>query len=273
MRASTFFDGVQQTRIPMDPHVLDVPVFYYDGSAMTGVFPARLAALRRWMPDARFSPARLAPGIGAVTITCFEYRDTGIDPYNELAIAVPLNEPFFRPNLPGRAMLDAARRGQFDVWVHHLPVTTEIACRGGVEFYNYPKFVSSIDYREDARTRTCRLAEGASPILTMTMDKLGGGSERNIQLFSHLYQDRQPQRSEFKIHAPRMAQTVRPGAARLTLGGEHPIARELAEALISRRSIAASWAPTIEGILYGPEALSPTLQQKLLPAAAQTPAA
>ncbi len=273
MRASTFFDGVQQARIPMDPHVLDVPVFYYDGSAMTGVFPARLAALRRWMPDARFSPARLAPGIGAVTITCFEYRDTGIDPYNELAIAVPLNEPFFRPNLPGRAMLDAARRGQFDVWVHHLPVTTEIACRGGVEFYNYPKFVSSIDYREDARTRTCRLAEGASPILTMTMDKLGGGSERNIQLFSHLYQDRQPQRSEFKIHAPRMAQTIRPGAARLTLGGEHPIARELAEALISRRSIAASWAPTIEGILYGPEALCPTLQQKLLPAAAQTPAA
>jgi len=276
VRASTFFEGVHQAQIPMDEHVLSVPVFYYDGSAMTGVFPARLSALRRWMPDRRFVPARLAPGIGAVTITCFEYAETDIDPYNELAIAVPLNEPHFRPNLPGRAMLDAARRGQYDVWVHHLPVTTELACRGGVEFYNYPKFVGSIDYTDNDRTRSCRLAEGASEILTMTIDRKAAAptkSDRLVQLFCHLYQDRQPQTAEFKIHAPGMAQTIRPGAARLELGAEHPIARELADALISRRSIAAAWAPKIEGILYGPEAMSSTLIDRLVLGAGRPAAA
>jgi len=264
MRSSAFFDGVHQVQVPLGERSLSVPVFYYDGSAMTGVFPARLSVLRRWMPDRRFRPARLAPGVGAVTITCFEYRDTDIDPYNELAIAVPLNEPFFRSNVPGRAMLDAVRRGQHDVWVHHLPVTTDLACRGGVEFYNYPKFVASIDYSESGNGRSCRLAEGASEILTLTSERLSGGDDTNVQLFCHLYQDRQPQRAEFKIHAPQMAQSIRPGAAQLELGDEHPIARELAAALLSRRSIAASWAPKIEGILYGPEQISPTLTDRLV---------
>lgn len=264
MRSSRFFDGVHQMQVPLGDRQLKVPVFYYDGSAMTGVFPARLSALRRWMPDRRFSPARLAPGVGAVTVTCFEYRDTDIDPYNELAIAVPLNMPSHRANVPGRALLGAARSGQYDIFVHHLPVTTELACRGGIEFYNYPKFVASIDYREDARTRSCRLAEGAGEILTMTLDRPRGGSSAEIQLFCHLYQDRQPQGAEFKIHASQLAQTLTPGAARLELGREHPIARELAAALISNRSIAAAWAPRIEGILYGPEVMSPTLIDRLV---------
>lgn len=251
-------------QVPLGDRLLSVPVFYYDGSAMTGVFPARLSVLRRWLPDRRFVPARLAPGVGAVTITCFEYRDTDIDPYNELAVAVPLSLPHHRANVPGRAMLGAARSGDFDVWVQHLPVTTELACRGGVEFYNYPKFVAAIDYSDDARIRTCRLAEGAAEILTMTLDRPGGGGAADVKLFCHLYQDRQPQGAEFKIHAPRMARTIAPGAARLELGAEHPIARELADALISRRSIAAAWAPRIEGILYGPQVMSPTLIDRLV---------
>ena len=41
-----------------------IPTFYYDGSGIGAVFPARLAALRRLMPDRRFTPARLAPGLG-----------------------------------------------------------------------------------------------------------------------------------------------------------------------------------------------------------------
>ncbi len=264
MRSSRFFEGVHQMRVPLGDGQIKVPVFYYDGSAMTGVFPARLSALRRWMPDRRFVPARLAPGIGAVTITCFEYRDTDIDPYNELAIAVPLSLPHTRANAPGRAMLGAVRRGQYDIFVHHLPVTTELACRGGIEFYNYPKFVAAIEYDEGARVRRCRLAEGAAEILTMTLDRSGGGAAAEIQLFCHLYQDRQPQRAEFKIHAPQMERTIVPGAARLALGREHPIARELAAALLSTRSIAATWAPRIEGILYGPEVMSPTLIDRLV---------
>ncbi len=264
MRGSPFFEGVRQEETTLNDRVVKFPVFYYDGEAMTGAFPARLSKLRKLMPDPRFVPARLAPGVGVVTVTCFEYRDTDIDPYNELAIGVPLSAPYYRSNLPGRAMLDGARRGQFDAWVQHLPVTTQLACDGGVVFYNYPKFVASIDFTQDERKRTCVLAEGAERILTMTCDRIKTKGAEDVQLFSHLWQDRQPQSSEFKIHAPQSGRSLRPGAATIDIADQHPVARELRSLLISNRSIAASYMPRIEGILYGPEHHTVTLMRHVL---------
>ncbi len=264
MHASGFFEGIRQTKLAIGEHVFMVPALYRDGEQITGIFAAKLGKLRRLMPDPRFSPARLAPGVGAVTVTCFEYRDSDIGPYNELAIGIPLNEPYFRSNLPGRAMLSALRRGQFDTWVHHLPVTTEIARLGGVEYYNYPKFDAAIDFEQTDRRRSCRLAEGAEHILTLDCRRISGKGSEDLQIFSHLWQNREPQGSEFKIRAQQMGRSIAPGAARLTLGTRHPIATELADLLLSRRSIAAAYAPKIEGILYGPHHLTPEVLDKVI---------
>jgi hypothetical protein len=208
------------------------------------------------MPDPRFSPARLAPGLGAVAITCFEYRDTDIGPYNELAISVVLNEPWFLPNLPGLALASSLRRRQLHAWVQHLPVTTEIARAGGVDFYNYPKFVAGIDFEETATQRVCRLSEGAEHILTLSGERIATPRSEQSQLFSHLWMDRQPQSSEFKINAIELGESVRPGVATLALGDRHPIARELAGLIAWSRPIQYQYMARFEGILYGPEHLS-----------------
>jgi hypothetical protein len=256
MRRSPFFDGVTQTDVTIAGQPAKVPIFYYDGTATGAVFAARLGALRRLMPDPRFCPARLAPGLGAVVITCFEYRDTGIGPYNELAISVVLNEPWFRPNLPSLALISGMRRRQLHAWVHHLPVTTEIARAGGVDFYNYPKFIAGIDFQESATRRACRLSEGAEHILTLSGERIATPRSEQFQLFSHLWMDRQPQNSEFKINAIEMGVSLRPGAASLELGDRHPIARELADLIAWRRPIHYQYMARFEGILYGPEHLS-----------------
>lgn len=125
MRGSPFFDDVSQTDATVGGEAVKLPVFYYEGSAISAIFPARLKALRDLMPDPRFSPARLAPSLGAVAVTCFEYRDTDIGPYNELAISVPLNEPSFAPNLPGRALITSLRRRQFHTWMDQQPQGSE----------------------------------------------------------------------------------------------------------------------------------------------------
>jgi hypothetical protein len=255
-RQSAFFEGVPQVDATLAGEGAKLPIFYYDGTAQTAVFPARLGAVRKLLPDPRFVPARLAPGLGAVAVTCFEYRDTDIGPYNELAISVVLNNPPFALNLPGRALLTGLRNRQLHAWVHHLPVTTEIARAGGVDLYNYPKFVGSIDFDEDPSQRTCRLAEGDEHILTLTGDLIETPRSGQIQLFSHLWMDRQPQSSEFKINALASGRSLRPGLARLELGERHPIARELAGVLVSRSAIYYELMARFEGILYGPEHLS-----------------
>lgn len=271
-RQSGFFEGVEQ----IDAQFGDsgefagrVPIFYYDGTAQTAVFPAKLGALRKLLPDPRFVPARLAPGLGAVALTCFEYRDTDIGPYNELAISVVLNDPPFALNLPGRAMLTGLRSGQLHAWVHHLPVTTEIARLGGVELYNYPKFIASIDFAENGSRRSCRLGEGKEHIFTVDGPLVATPDAYQLQLFSHLWMDRQPQESEFKLNVIAGGNSRRPGAARVELGERHPIARELAGVLLSRRSIHYELMTRFEGILYGPEHLSLQFLQRAL-AVAQT---
>ncbi len=263
-RQSGFFEGVPQVDATLDGQAAKLPIFYYDGTAQTAVFPARLGALRRLLPDPRFVPARLAPGLGAVAVTCFEYRDTDIGAYNELAISIVLNNPPFAANLPGRALLDGLRRKQLHAWVHHLPVTTEIARAGGVELYNYPKFIGSIDYSESSSRRTCRLGEGDEHILTLDGPLIDTPRSGQMQLFSHLWHDRQPQESEFKLNVIASGRSLRSGAARLELGARHPIARELADVLVSRRSIYYELMAPFEGILYGPEHLSLPLIRKAL---------
>ena len=256
MRGSAFFEGVPQMEAVLGDEVLRLPVFYYDGTAISAVFLARLGALRRLMPDPRICPARLAPGLGAVAVTCFEYRDTDIGPYNELAISVPLNEPWFLANLPGRALIGGLRRRRLHAWVHHLPVTTEIARASGVEVYNYPKFVAGIDFEQTPTHRVCRLSEGQEHILTLSGERIPTPRSEQFQMFSHLWMDRQPQSSEFKINAVEMGMRLRPGAASLELGDRHPIARELAGVLVSRRPIQYQYMARFEGILYGPEHLT-----------------
>lgn len=255
MRASPFFEGVRQIGLKLDSHEVKLPIFYYDGSAMTGMFPARLSVLRGFLPDPRFKPARIAPGVGLMTITCFEYVDTDIGPYNELAIAIPLNVPYHRPNLPLRALVDAQRTGQLHAFVHHLPVTTEIALVSGKRLWNYPKFVAEIEFSEIGGQRSCRLAEGREHILTMTSDRIRTSGASSNQVFSHLWHERQPQCSEFKLRSTAGGQTARRGTAQLELGREHPISLELRKALLSTKSLAAQWSEGLEGILYGPEHL------------------
>jgi hypothetical protein len=264
MRASPFFEDIKQIDLNLDGHDVKLPIHYYDGSAMTGIFPAKLSVLRRFLPDRRFSPARLAPGVGTVSVTCFEYVDTDIGSYNELAIGIPLNVPHHRANLPGRALLEARITGQMHAFVHHLPVTTEIALVAGKRLWNYPKFVAGIDFTDTSDKRICRLSEGEEHILTMSCDRISTRGGQDVQVFSHLWHQRQPQSSEFKLRAARAGEAPKPGVAQLELGHQHPISRELREALISTKSIAAQWWEGLEGILYGPEHLMLPLVDEML---------
>lgn len=262
-RDSTFFDGVDQIDLELDGEACKVPIFYYDGTAQTAVFPARLGALRRMLPDRRFLPARLAPGLGAIGITCFEYRDTDIGPYNELAVSIVLSPSSGAANLPGRALVGGLRSGQLNAWVHHLPVTTEVARVSGIELYNYPKFLASIEFTERDGERVCRLADGDTEILTLSGKAIETEGSGSLQIFSHLWMDRQPQRSEFKIETPARGRSFRLGAARLELADGHPIARELAGAVVSNRSTYYELMSRFQGILYGPEHLTLPLVDKI----------
>jgi len=194
-----FFAGIDQVEIKVDGGQARFPIFYRDARMFALLLPANLMALRRLIPDARFAPAQVLPGVGALYLAAFEYYDTDIAPYNEFAIGAVLNTPYFA-GVPCYNLLRQYFADFFDVYIHHLPVTTEIALRAGRDFYNYPKFIGGIEFSDTDDTVTCDLSRDGSHIMTIATGKVRGAAMGEMKMFCNLYQYRQPQRAEFKLN-------------------------------------------------------------------------
>jgi hypothetical protein len=249
-----FFTGIEQVDTTMGDFQAKLPLFYRKARAFSAVFPAPLWRIRQALPDRRFVPAQVAPGIAAVQMAAFEYYDVDIPPYNEFAMCIPLCSPQFLP-LPGYNMLRQMLRMEYDVYFHHLPVTTEIAMRGGIDYYGFPKFLASIDFSDTQEWVECQLKEEGETICTLRGRKIDATRNRTIKFFCHLYQDRQPQTAEGKMNAQRYALNFKSSNAELSLGTSHPIAVELSKLLISTRPLMYMYIPEFQLILYGPENL------------------
>jgi len=262
MRGSAFFEEVRQIDIMIGEQPSKSPTFFYDASSFSAAFPARYGGLRELMPDPRYVPARLGPGLGVVAIAYVEYRDSDIGPFREVGIVIPLNEPYFRANLPGRALMSARRLGQVHVFVRHAPVTSEVAVRGSVDLYNFPHFIAEIDFSEtDAQSR-CRLAEGNGHILSLSGKRIPTPRSQRIDVFNHLWMDGQPQSAQAKFNQLEYGVSWRRDAAVLELGERHPIALELRRLLVSRKPLYYEYVPRYEVILFGAEHQTPLLAQR-----------
>lgn len=272
MRSQGFFEGVEQRSLTIGGQRAPLPVFYRDAGALLGVFPARMSALRDALPSTRFEPARLAPGVGAVAVVCFEYRDSDVGVYNEVAVAIMLNDRRRGANVPGRALVRNVRRGEFDAFVHHLPVTTELALEGGVRFWNYPKFLAEIEFGAEADVIVCTLSQAGEGILTLRGAAIATPRSGERWFHSFTWMDGRPQLADVSINAHALGICNRPGAATVE-PGPHPIGRELSAMLISKRSIHYQRMPRFEAILHPPAVLSPTLLQRLESEEAETVAA
>jgi len=97
---------------------------------MMAFFPLPTRNVRALLPSPQLRPVEAVPGYAVLAFVAFEYRDTDIGPYNEVAVCVPVlyNSPLNLPLVP--LLLEKSYPG-LGFYVHHLPVTTDIACRAG----------------------------------------------------------------------------------------------------------------------------------------------
>jgi hypothetical protein len=116
----------------------------YCDRACLDVFPlAPIARVKAILPSARTHPYRVTPWHCVVALSAYEYRDSNLEPYNEIAINVPFvvdrRSPLTTCTL--RRMPEVPM-----LYVHHLPVSTEISRAVGVEFAGFPKFITDISF-------------------------------------------------------------------------------------------------------------------------------
>jgi len=251
-----FFSGIEQVEMKFNGGVGKLPIFYRGVRSFSLMVPASYFALKRLLPDPRFIPAQAAPGVGIITLSAFEYSETDIGPYNEFSVGIVLNNPYFLP-LPAYNLTKQYLTRFYCVYVYRLPVTTEIALRAGVDFYNFPKFIADIEFSDTEESVSCRLSQDDTEILTIKVPRIPTRTLGEMKFIAHLYHNRQPQMAEFKINVVDGAIKWLPGPeASWSFNNAHPYGKELNQAVLGTRAVSCLYMPRIQGILYGPEHLS-----------------
>jgi len=223
-----FFAGSRTTRVTSEGSV-DLPIFYYDTSNVVAVFRASRAGAEKLLDGTGLDPVLAGKGRALVGLSFFEYRDTSVGAYNEVATAiVAARRGVGRRRLGLADFLLPPRWRTTGAYVVDLPVTTPAADAAGREIWGYPKFVTGIGFRLDGRdfegsvtdpstkdpivTLSGRMGPGlpAPPTGLVTFSMLGGGLVRtHVQV-----------RGTVTVHAP--------GAMRLSVGrSAHRMAEHL----------------------------------------------
>lgn len=147
----SWFNTLEKTKVDIGFESWS-PNFYYENSKVTAVYTADLDRLQELMPEKvleQVQPLQIWPGRGLVALTAYAYHYCDNDSYNEISLAIVTNEPG-SSNLGPISLLSQSMSKDLWGYVLKLPVDTELARVRGVVGYNLPKWLTGIQYQENA---------------------------------------------------------------------------------------------------------------------------
>jgi hypothetical protein len=112
------------------------------------------------------------------------------------------------------------------LYMLHVPVTTEIAVSGGVEFYGYPKFIAEIEFMRADGWIHCHVAADGRDILTLSGRQIVTKPAQRMRVHNITVKEGRILRAEGIINPRQLGISRRSSEVRLELGN-HPIADEL----------------------------------------------
>ena len=245
------FSGIHQVDWYIGGRKILYPVFFKETSSFGALFPARIKVLRQLLPDVRFSPARILPGVGLISINVIECTDMG---FNDLSIAIVLNNPGF-PKIPGYNIFRQAMQNNASIYILHQLVTSENASILLSGWASMPTPVISMNFSHEHDRISCETLENNELICRLTGRKIPAVNADLMKCFCNYYENKQPQLWELKVGALEHGFSLGPKDVELTMGSNHPIAEKISKALLSHRAIRYIYMPSAQAVLYGPEHL------------------
>jgi hypothetical protein len=141
--ADDFFGNVKQETVTTSAGGCELPILYRDGSVVGLMYRVAPEIVAPLIDDSDlFEPFTLM-GKAVVQLVVFEYRDTSIGQYNEVALAVEIQRKGTSPSTWG-ALVNAREQPNYGSNFLNLPVTTESACAAGKDIWGFPKYVTDI---------------------------------------------------------------------------------------------------------------------------------
>jgi hypothetical protein len=160
-----------------------------------------------------------------------------------------------KKGIPGLSILSQMRKKCYSAFVWHLPVTTEIARWGGVELYNYPKFIAGINFTRTTDSIICDLSEKGEHILTLKGPLLKTAPGPVARYKTYPVRQGVPLCGNVYVSHLDYVEKRNPKGVELTLGSGHTICKELAGVDLGEKAVLYQYSADNEAVLFGPRNL------------------
>ena len=245
---SFFSDATPRQTVTHGEATFDLPIFYYRDDSFALYYTADYEKVKAAMPSDNLHPLQLPGGKAIVAFCAFNYIDTSIGPYGEVAVALPA--VFGKPMTATRglvaAMLDSKYPG-FGLVVMHLPVTRAEARDAGRGEWGYTKFIADMHFSITPEYMQCSLLEEDEHILDLHVKRRGIYLRDRKPLTTYSVKDHNLIRTIISQQATkRMA--LMPGGSYVKLGN-HPMAVSIRELGLSKRPLMSVYFPERPAIL------------------------
>ena len=243
MNEKDFFAEIEHIEVPWGSRTIMCPVFFYDVMSFGIYMLASIEKVKAILPSKRMQPYRVMPQRCLVSVLVLKYRQSDIGPYNEVSISIPFTLDQVSPLFTGllRKIPEVPM-----VYIHQMPVTTQIALDAGVEFSGFPKFMAEINITEKDDRVSCHLGAGDKQILTLSGRKLplAPGERTNMHIIT--YRNGYLLRTGFVISEREMGISKNTDDVRLDFG-DHQIAYDLRE-LDLGKIVSYQYTPNFQAI-------------------------
>ncbi|AZT83883.1 acetoacetate decarboxylase (ADC) [Marinobacter sp. NP-4(2019)] len=242
------------------------PNFYYENSKVTAIYTADLDRLRELMPDEvleQVEPLQVWPGRGLVALTAYAYHYCDNDSYNEISLAIVTNKPG-DSNLGPISLISQSMSKDFWGYVLKLPVDTELARVRGVVGYNLPKWLTGIQYRENAESLTFEVMDQETGELDFVLEtaKLDDVSEEPSLVtnsFTNIDQEGELTYGYAVSRQLSYASSMSDDTVNLTLG-DGGFSRYI-KSLDLGEMVRYDYVPDFQSALYAPESLASLIKE------------
>lgn len=241
------FFQVPRTRVKTSEGMVELPIMYYDTSALNAFFLVDKKRVTSVLEGTGLSPALTVGGLALVALACFEYRDTSVGVYNEVGLTVAVTKTGETLALGGwQDLLTTLRQPEERRVAFHildLPVTTAAANAAGREIWGYPKFVTAIPFKLHAREFDCRVMQPDGSGTIMQLAGTMGPSIPMTPLSLTLLSLKDDTLLRTTVNVRGSSRMATAGTLQMSVGdSDHPMAKNLhALGLDGARPLAVFW--------------------------------
>ncbi len=224
---TAFFDMAgEPRRVTHGCATFELPILYFRDDLFLLFYTVNADRARAAMPSENLHPVVLPGGRALLAVGAFNYIDTSIGSYGEVAVVLPA----VHGRKPLCGVMPALKEGDypdFGLVVLHLPVTRQVARDAGRGVWGYTKFVADMDFAITPEHLECAMEEDGRHILTMRAPRRGMFRKDRRPLVTYSVKEGRLMRTVIPATGSfRMA--LKPSDAVLELG-DHPLADTIRE--------------------------------------------